>query len=290
MMNERTMKRERVAKCLCHDCNNVGIHPVKQAKAGNRNRYLCDYHFYELDSYYKENDREQGTLKDNGITTSHELENSFYDEKAQIELFGQGYINTSDSTVKSEFKSPITHGFNSLAKHVVSIETLVKNGHLSVEDTSEYDVGTHLHLGHRSMINPLTIDFMIEYYHELFVPLCEAMQKDSEKTEKLFGRGFGYWAREINNSSNATEHRNFINMEHNYTIEFRLCKFRNAKQYMNCAWFCRDIVETVLNCFVKYEYVEPKDKRRFKTQNEFLKDKAVKVGNKLAKKFEKYEF
>lgn len=276
-------------ECLCKNCNNYGRHAVKLNARGQRNAYLCNFHYYNAHDYFTENEIRLGTIKKNGFTYSQELESSFSNEKARIELMKNGYIPTEDSTVDIEYKSAITYGLNSLSKHCDSIQALIDNGDLSLKDTWEYTVGTHLHIGHIEYINPHTMQLMKRFYHELFLDLCKAMEKDYEKTEKLFGRYFGNWARKIKETTYCNEHTNFINMQHDYTVEFRLCKFINAKQYMTCVWFCRNIMETVIKNFIEHENKPIKDARRYKDRTSYLEHKAKVTSEKLVKMFESLE-
>lgn len=278
----------RLAKCQCKGCNNIGTVAVPLSRRGNRQAYICQYHAEQLEAYSRENETRLGTIKANGFTFSQELETSYSDIIARIELLASGYLPTSDITVDCEYKSAITNGLNSLAKHCVTIDRLIENGNLSVEDTNGYEVGTHLHIGHSEHINRETINQLARFYHSLFVPLSKVMEANPQKTEALFGRGFGRWAQPVNEDSWAGAHANFINLEHAYTVEFRILKYRNANQYMKAVHFCKDVMTALINNFILHFDDEPKDKRRYPNMTAYRKHKAQTTANKLVKLFEKY--
>lgn len=271
-------------KCQCAGCNNLGTVKVELARRGNRNAYMCEYHARREESYSTENNNRKGTVKKNGFTFSQELETSRSTEKARVELLASGYLPTSDCTVDVEYKSSITHGLNSLSKHCVTIEKLMQAGELEIDSTC----GTHLHVGHSEYINSVTMDYVRRFYHSLFIPLCEAMQAEPEKTETLFGRGLTGWAQPINEYTPAQEHKNFINTQHTYTLEFRACKFKNANQYMHVTMFCKDITATVINNFIKHFNDTDIDSTRYANMRQYRKHKADVTAKKLVKLFEKY--
>lgn len=275
-------------KCQCKGCNNVGTVAVPLSRRGDRNAYICQYHAEQLEAYSRENMTRLGTIKANGFTFAQELETSFSDIVARMELLASGYLPTMDITVDCEYKSAITNGLNSLAKHCVTIDRLIANGNLSVADTSNYEVGTHLHIGHTDHIKPETIRYISRFYHSLFTPLSEAMKSDPQKTANLFGRYFGQWAQPINANSDPIAHSNFINLQHDYTIEFRILKYQNASQYMKAVHFCKDATITIINNFIVHFNDEPKDKRRYPTITAYRRHKAQTTAAKLVKLFEKY--
>ena len=275
----------RLPKCSCPNCQNIGTHKVqvfRRGKAGHA--YICDFHYRQNESYYTKNNNKQGTTKKNAFTIGVEFETSFSTEKARIEFMQSGYLPTHDSTVNCEYKSPIFNGLNSLSKHCVTFERLINENQLQVNN----DCGTHLHIGNTEYLNRETLEYIRRFYHSLFIPLSEAMKENPQATERLFGRSLGYWNRPITENTNAREHTNFINMQHDFTIEFRTCKFINAKQYMNCAKFCVDCVTTIINNFVEHFNDEPTDARRYPTKTAYRKHKAQVTAKKLVKLFEKY--
>lgn len=272
-----------IAKCNCKNCNNIGTHPIPVFKRGGRQAFLCDYHFNHNESYYTKNDQKQGTNKQHGFTYGVEFETSYSTPKARIEFTDIGYLPTHDATVNCEYKSPIMQGLNQLAKHTVTFERLTQSNDLQVNT----DCGTHLHIGGEAL-NPEAMGYIKRFYHSLFLPLSEAMQANPNATARLFGRPLNYWASPITMGCDVTRHTNFINMQHAHTIEFRACKFVNAKQYMNAVHFCDDTVKTVLANFVEHFNDTPKDARRYPTQKAYRLHKAQMTAKKLVKLFKKY--
>lgn len=273
----------RIPKCSCPNCNNIGIHPIPVFKRDNRNAFLCDYHYRNNEGYYTKNNTKQGVKKQHGFTYGVEFETSRSTPKARIEFTDIGYLPTHDSTVNCEYKSPIMNGLNQLAKHTVTFERLVNSNDLEVNDSC----GTHLHIG-GDALSAEALSYIKRFYHSLFLPLSDALNANPEATKRLFGRALNYWASPIREGCNVTEHTNFINMQHDKTIEFRVCKFVNAKQYMHAVHFCDDTVKTVITNFVEHFNDTPKDARRYPTMTAYRKHKAQTTAKKLIKLFEKY--
>lgn len=275
----------RQPKCMCPNCNNIGTHKVQVFRRGKEGHaYLCDYHYRQNESYYTKNNNLQGTAKVNGYTIGVEFETSFSTEKARIEFAASGYLPTHDATVDVEYKSPIMQGLNSLAKHAVTFDRLINSGDLEVNQSC----GTHLHIGNTQHLNAEALEYIRRFYHSLFLPLSEAMRMNPTATAQLFGRPLNSWAAPIHEHTDPRHHTNFINMQHDKTIEFRCCKFVTAKQYTTCAKFCVDCVTTIINNFVQHFNDEPKDKRRYATKTAYRKHKANTTAQKLVKLFEKY--
>lgn len=272
-----------IPKCSCPNCNNIGTHPISVFKRGNKNAFLCDYHFNHDESYYTKNNTKQGVKKQHGFTYGVEFEVSKSTPKARIEFTDIGYLPTHDATVAHEYKSPIMNGLNQLAKHTVTFSRLIDEDDLEVNASC----GTHLHIG-GDALNREALSYIKRFYHSLFVPLSDTLKANPEATARLFGRPLNYWANAINEYSDVEAHTNFINMQHDHTIEFRACKFVNAKQYMNAVHFCDDLTKTVITNFVEHFNEEPKDRRRYPTQKAYRLHKAQTTAKKLVKLFEKY--
>lgn len=272
-----------IAKCSCKNCNNIGVHPIPVFKRGGAPAFLCDFHFNHNESYYTKNDRKQGVKKQHGFTYGVEFETSYSSPKARIEFTDIGYLPTHDATVNCEYKSPIMNGLNQLAKHCVTFERLTASDDLQVNQ----ECGTHLHIG-GDALNAEAMGYIKRFYHSLFVPLSDALKANPEATKRIFGRSLNYWSAPIQAGCNVESHTNFINMQHAKTIEFRVCKFENAKQYMNAVHFCDDIVKTVVKNFVEHFNDTPKDARRYPTQTAYRKHKADMTAQKLIALFAKY--
>jgi hypothetical protein len=101
----------------------------------------------------------------------------------------------------------------------------------------------------KNIIKDLTMSYIRRFYHSLFVPLCEKMEVDPEKVKRIFGRNFVYYASPIDKHTDPEEHRNFINVQHNNTLEWRICQYRNATQDSHCIDVIADMSAKVFNTF-----------------------------------------
>ena len=272
-------------KARCIYCNNEGRVKVQLATRGGRNAYLCNYHASTMgdESYYTKNDTRRGNAN-HGFTFSLELEMHNPTPAMRAELENVGFIPTRDGTTDTEFKSPIYESLKPLPKKLKTLNDMLEAGHGRITNED----GTHFHVGHVDAINPETMNYLKRFYHSLFVPLCNVMKDNPEATKKLFGRNFTYYASQINYDTEPSNHCNFINMQHSYTIEFRLCKFVNDVQYVNCMKFCKDATNAIIANFINHFNDEDFDTRRYSNKIEYRKHKAEVTAQKLVKLFEKY--
>ena len=280
-----------LGKCIY--CGADGVVAIALRNRGMRNGYLCREHATNIGDhgYFTKNDKKRGELKKHGFTFGMEFECSRPTAELRAELELCDFIPTQDSTTDTEFKSPIWQSLNPLPKKFKTIECLLNEGYGAITE----DEGTHFHVGHVDYINAETIQYLRRFYHSLFIPLSNIMEEYEENTEKLFGRKFSYWADSINERTDATEHRNFINLQHNHTIEFRICKFKSAEQYMGAVKFCKDATNAIINNFIKHFNDDQSDDvkvrakvSKFKNVREYRLHKAKITANKLVELFKKY--
>lgn len=281
----------RIPTCMCKDCNRIGTVRIPIAKRGNRYGYLCDFHATQEEGYSVENGVRMGVPKVNKFTFSVELEASMSTEKARGELADFGFKPTYDCTVAVEFKSPIYEGLNALSKQCVSIEKLVESDELKMDITC----GTHLHVGHAEYINGETMRYLRRFNGSLFVPLSEAIKADPIKASLFFGRLHNRWAEPVtfedpsgNYAGFQMKHTAMFNLQHDYTVEFRQAKFVDASQYMAVAKFARDVVNALIENFIKHFNDTEWDTNRYPTRTAYRKHKADVTANKLVKLYEKY--
>lgn len=281
----------RTPICMCKDCNRIGTVRIPIAKRGERFGYLCNFHAHQEEGYSVENGYRLGEAKKHRNTFSGEFEVSFSDEKARGELADFGFKPTYDCTVAVEFKSPIYEGLNALSKQCVSIEKLIANGNLRIGD----ECGTHFHVGHAEFINGTTMRYLRRFNGSLFVPLSEAIMADPEKSARLFGRLPNGWSEPVSFNDPSGDfdgfrmkHSTMFNLQHDYTVEFRQAKFVNAAQYMNLAKFARDVVNAIVENFIKHFNDSEWDTNRYPTRTAYRKHKADVTAKKLVKLYEKY--
>ena len=270
----------------CMVCGEMSFNPIP-VKDRNGNGYLCDLHKNSTESYYSKNTKKFGVEKVNGFTFGVEFETANSTEVGRIEMANMGYLPTHDDSLAwsgVEYKSPIYQGMNAIIKHCVSIGVLVNDSDISIDS----DCGTHLHVGHSEHINPVTMGYIRRFYHSLFIPLSNAIAADPAKAARFWGRKFTYYASAIDTSSDPEEHRNFINLQHDYTIEFRLCKFQSGAQYQNCVRFAKDVITTIINNFIVHFNDTDYNTAKFKNQREYRKHQAEKTAKKIVMLYAKY--
>lgn len=283
-----------MAKCTC--CGTV--HPVEimvgteMPNRGNRKAYMCRECAIRNRYYHTSNNELQGKRKVNQVGVGWELETSFSDDYARNILFEFGMIPTNDSSLHGartcEYVSGIQQGLNIGSKMCVTIEKLMQDGHIQINDSC----GTHFHVSVNAMKDEngqqTYMGYIQRFYHSLFIPLANAMRDNPEKTERLFGRFFTGYAKFIDETANANNRYNFINVTNNSNIEFRLNRFVNAKQAQTVTKMEVEMVKCIVTNFCEHFNDTNIDARRYPTKTAYRKHKAQVTANKLVKLFEKY--
>lgn len=275
----------RIPVCCHPNCTNTGIHKIDVFRRGGRAAYLCDEHFRRDASYYHENMMMTGTANKDGVQNSVEFETMRVSEKGRIEFIQNGYVPTHDSTVVHEFKSPIMQGLNGLSKHCETYQRLIENGDVNLDDSC----GTHFNVSLVGMDSRALTPrgYIGRFVNSLFVPLAEYLTAHPEECRAVYGRTLNYWAQPITATSRPDAHTNFINLEHSTHIEYRVCKFVNAKQYMTAAKLCVAMTKCINKNFVEHFNDTPTDSRRYPTKTAYRKHKAQVTANKLVELFKK---
>lgn len=247
---------------------------------GGRNAYFCPQCARRVESYYAENSNWIGTWTSEKISYSYELEVSYFNQKSNIELQYNHFLPTHDSTVAREYKSPIYRNCKSVVHYSKTIQSLLDSGDLEIGSSC----GTHFHVGQANFVNADTMERFYrkdKFYRYLFKPLADVMLEDSSKTRTIFGRDFGTWA-QYPDFQDPENHTNFVNVQHDWTFEWRIVKFSNADQFSTAAMFCKKLTSTIFQNFSQYIPDCGND-------TVFMLRKAEVAGRKLAKLFNEME-
>jgi len=258
---------------------------------GGRTAYLCarcSDKWSLLESYSSENRKTRGSGNRFNDTISYELETDYTSQLARIEILHHNFLATHDSTVDIEFKSPIYHGKKALIKKAKTIDSLIQSGDMEIGE----GCGTHVHVGTNNTgeLTPETHEYIRRFYHSLFVPLSDYLVAHPEECEKVFGRSleeYSYY-QPINEYSEPLNHSNFINVQHYSdeccTIEYRVCKFVNYRQFCNMIHMVVDMNHILYTNFIDHFNDTPKSG----TKTQYRKHKADVTAKKLVKCFQKY--
>ena len=219
-------------------------------------RYTCPRCSAKLDNlarYHANADRRNandpalGTLKKGSIqryTIGIELEHmgrfqrrkAYRTFKVLIERIFN-VIEESDCTVSGEFPTDKMNGANKLSKALFKLENY---GFMCFLDCD--GVGAHIHV----YCNCVSI--VRNWYHTLFSSLqAYLLNHNEEWLVERFGRSFGSYRVTFNNNTPADNHSNFINTQHNHTLELRLPRIHNKTQYMQVVYFWREAVALLNN-------------------------------------------
>ena len=182
-----------------------------------------------LHGYGEENTTHVGSGNADGISISLELESMGCSTHARAYLVDNKFLATSDATVDIEYKSPIYDSEQPLAKIIGGIEYMDTKDEYKFK-VNHYKCGLHTHFGF--IDNRYNFRNLFTDYRILFEELDEIVRGlDEQDMETIFGRTFGSY-REPLSFYNPDRHENWINIQHNYSLEIRLPRFVNAVQYM----------------------------------------------------------
>lgn len=299
----------------CPRCHNV--YPVldmrltASRKRGMNAIYCCEHCARHNERYHTSNDVVIGVPKKHEIACGIEFESSFSDEFARTMFFEYGFIPTHDGSLDSdergnrygwdgstcEYVSGIMQGLNVASKLCLSADYMMQNGHLKVNDSC----GTHFHVSVNNMKErkadgterQVYMGYIRRFYHSLFIPLTEEMKAHPVETERVFGRTFTGYAKEITWDSQQRQdvHNDryyWINCLADSNIEFRLNKFVNGKQYQKLMHMEVEMVQCIVKNFCEHFNDTPKDARRYPNKTSYRKHKAQVTANKLVKIFREY--
>ena len=193
--------------------------------------WVCSAHrgARNLNGYCDENNERVGSGNADGISISLELESMGVSTHARAYLVSNKFIATSDSTVDIEYKSPIYTSEQPLAKIIGGIEYMDTKDDYKFK-VNHYKCGLHTHFGF--IDNRYNFCNLEEDYETLFENLDNIVRSlmDDER-EEIFGRSWGEYNAPIR-FSYPDRHENWINIQHNYSLEIRMPRFVSAVQYM----------------------------------------------------------
>lgn len=192
---------------------------------------------------------------------------------------GFGCMPTSDSSLRNllgdpvEWKTKVYHSTQGATKLFGAFEALLNEGYIEMND----NCGSHLHTG----LSDGSIDFRhlfknVDEYFEAFGKVYDYLDKmPNAKMKEYFGRGFVGYSRTLRKtdngyvlpkhngngknlhsneylsgndnlygtgSYNCTQHLLTFNLQHSYSIEFRLARFTNATMYRKIAVVMHNVV------------------------------------------------
>ena len=193
--------------------------------------WVCSSHrgSRNLNGYSDENSTRVGSGNADNISISIELESMGISTHARAYLVSNHFIATSDSTVDIEYKSPIYTSEQPLAKIIGGIEYMDSNDSYQFK-VNHYKCGLHTHFGF--IDNRYNFRRLAEDYEKLFSDLDKIVRGlTDEEREAIFGRTWGEYNEPIDFYC-PDAHSNWINIQHNYSVEIRMPRFVSAIHYM----------------------------------------------------------
>lgn len=277
LLRNNDIRNIRECGCCQNGCTHRGergtMRAVLAVGKGHGFRYLCPDHYglNGLMSYHSNaadvtyiGSRKNTDLASTPVGVELEIVLKNKEDIALLNIFRTSLANYAsarqeeDATVHAEFPTGAFIGINSLSK---LLDSFNKYGVLEAL-TDNKSCGAHIHAG------CTCVEYVRENYRGLFQPLAhKILTMESEDKIKYFGSDFRTWAT-YPIWHNPQNHTNIINTQHQHTLEFRLPRCINAKQYLQCVKAWRAVV-----CEINTHYTE---------------ETAEKIGKKLPEVFEKY--
>jgi len=223
--------------------------------------WVCEAHRGKrnLNSYYDENSVRLGKGNADNISISVELESMGVSTHARAYLVDNKFLATSDCTVDIEYKSPIYTSELPLAKIIGGIEYMDKSSKYAFSVNNSH-CGIHTHYGF--IDNHFDFTNLFTHYELLFKPLADLVEVNlnSRDREEIFGRDFDTYNQKLN-YRRPNEHENWINIQHDYTLEIRMPRFVNAEQYMRFLKTFKKIFKALDTHYISKEHNERNAKK-----------------------------
>ena len=222
--------------------------------------WMCEAHrgTRNLHGYNDENTKRVGKGNADNISISVELESMGCSTHARAYLVDNGFMATSDCTVDVEYKSPIYTSELPLAKIVGGIEYMDKSPNYRFSVNNPH-CGIHTHYGF--IDNHFDFRNLDTHYEDLFSELDTLIcNMNCVDREEIFGRDFGTYNAELD-LGYAYEHSNWINIQHSYSLEIRMPRFVDAKQYMRFLKCFKKIFKALNTHYISKEHNERNAKK-----------------------------
>ena len=248
---------------------------------------FCDTHTEAFNSlsistYSTENTEYVGKPTAKGLTFSCEIETvGNMPEGIASMVCDLGFYASHDGSLGYrgiEYKSRIFNSLNSATKTFGTIQALNEMEYLN---TLHDSCGAHIHTGFYN--DPVDFSHLynsMDEYYDVFKDLYQYLDEmPNLKMKTYFGRGFTNYARVLRKTPNGyimpkhngngrlirngeykvrpyekplDLHAVVFNVQHSYSLEFRLPKFVNAEQYRNCVLAMQEVVDILRKNDFKY--------------------------------------
>lgn len=214
----------------CHVCH---TRTMEAQKISSR-AWLC-VDCKSIKRSYSDTNREFRGKQDSLPMYSIEVETAGGGDTVQdmgLALLAFGFIATQDSTVETEYKSP------RMLSTATAIPILRAMEKVALAGGMDDRCGTHIHVD-------CPVRDRVD--HTVFVPLVEHLKLHRTSTRRFWGRYFGEYSRATVGS--GSRYDAFSLRSHHTTIEYRLCKFVDFKQYLACIRFCRATTKLITDTY-----------------------------------------
>ena len=231
-------------KCCVDGCNCEKAFNRVAVFGQNNGVYLCDYHYNGGKySYHQRQDylKHDGTRKtSDGVSIGFELESVGFDKDVYAWLAFNKYLPTADCTVTIEWISPIFTSFSGITKQLATIEYFNNNPNYNFSVLNSR-CGLHTHYGYKNL--PISANIR-NNCKTIFQPLCDYIANLSiDNQRRFFGRALCDTSYCNERMYDCDTHESMFNLQHTYTIEFRLLKFSNAENTVKMMKIIRAVLE-----------------------------------------------
>lgn len=241
-------RNKKAGNCFVYGCTRhvAKGEGFRRYVRGRGYRVFCYEHaegcecYHGSEPYRKEKigTSKKSSLAKTTVGIEWEMENIHDDyelfENVRGALERAGFCLEHDGSLEDgmEAPSPKCEGVKSLSALIHSMANRGEDVFLRGEDC-----GMHIHAQSDNM------EVYRNWYHTIFIPFCKWIDEhDMDFCNANFGGKFRPYAHAINHNSNVYEHSNFVNMQHNHTIEWRIPRYVSACQTVILLKFWRKVL------------------------------------------------
>ena len=213
---------------------------------GRGMRVVCQYHANGVECYHgseayridKIGTSKKSSLAKTTVGIEWEMEYLHDDYEKALAVRGAleraGFCLENDGSLDDgwEAPSPKCEGIKSLSALIHSMAQRGEDIFLKGDDC-----GMHIHAQADDM------ETYRNWYHTLFIPFCEWIDAhDDDFCQANFGGKWRGYAHKISRDSMVRDHSNFVNMQHDHTIEWRTPRYVSACQTVILLKFWRKVM------------------------------------------------
>lgn len=206
-------------------------------------KFFCESCFHNIEDCNNGIARRQdrsGLKKEckHGFLHGIELEENVRHRVNSMVLVNNGFVKSWDGSTENEYISGMLPNINGISK---LFETLEAGGFQQYEED-----GAHIHTSNTIYSLLPYADYVLNNYSEIFRPAYDYIANNPDKARLYFGRSLCYYCKDFGRYSKRACF-NTQKLSYQGSIELRIPRYRNNRQYVRVIFYCRDIYSAIYN-------------------------------------------